>query len=1384
MKKIFALLLFSALILNCFKAAAQFNRRDTKKNSPYKTNYQRVSAGCFSAYTLEIRQGTLWSWGFNYWGQLGDGTTTERHSPVQIGTDNKWVNISMGQAFSFGLKSDGTLWAWGRNEYGHLGDGTVINRHSPVQVGSDNKWISISSGTSHCLGIKSDGTLWSWGLNLSGQVGDGSTTERHNPVQIGTANNWTSVFGGGDRSFALKSDGTLWAWGENYWGQLGDGTNADKTSPVQIGTDTKWTRISNGNTHTLGLKSDGTLWAWGYNITGALGDGTTTNRNNPVQIGTANNWVDVSAGWGHSLALKSDGSLWSWGYNASGELGNGTGPGINAPARVGTDNNWVTITTGHSYSLGSKSNGTLWAWGDNSNGQLGDGTIINRSTPVQISIVPNAWVTVDGGGSHTLGVKSNGSLWSWGNNNSWQSGDAIYTQRSFLIQIGTDLNWVGIKGGKNHSLGLQSDGSLWAWGNNSYGQLGVGDTLSRTNPVQVGTEQSWSSIAAGENHSLGLKANGTLWSWGDNTYGQLGDATTTTRTSPVQVGTDNKWISIATGSYHSLGLKANGTLWAWGNNSGGQLGNGTVINELTPVQVGIENKWISIASDSVHTLGMKSDGTIWAWGNNNLGQLGDGTTLMRTSPLQIGTDTKWLLIETGNFHSLGLQSDGNLWTWGGNGKGELGDGTYIFKTSPAQIGTNNDWVALAGGGHHTIALKSERNQFCSTGFNSNGQLGDGTLVNKNTLVCNTNCYPPPPPLNTTPAASLTICSGNSITLTATGSGTLRWYNSAVAGTPVGTGGSYTTPVLTASTTYYVEDSTGVPSLVRTAIAVTVNPAPPIPTISLSGPAVFCDGNSVILTSSSSAAYLWSNGATTQSITITSSTNDSVRITDANGCSSTSAPVAITVNPNPNVIITPDGPTAFCIGGNVTLDAGSGFVTYQWASGPTSQMITLSYTTHDSVTVTDINGCSSSASINVISSPVPVLIINDPAEICSSGFINISSPAITAGSSGGTLSYWQDQGATIPLNPSFYTAADTSGTYYIQLSNPGCSVIQPVNILINNNCVWPGDANHDSIVNNSDLLPIGLHYSQAGAPRASVSNLWQDYISANWGTSQINGSDIKHADCNGDGLIDNSDTLAVNLNFSSTHAIVVNNHDIERLTDPEIHFVTNSNIYNAGDWIDIEVHTGRSAIPVTELYGLAFNIYYDASLVEPGTESLTYPAGWLGTPATNLITISRIEPFASTAFGGITRIDHLNQSGYGEIANLRFQAASSITSPVVLHFAISGYTANDSAGSPLVFNTADDSITITPLATDITEKANSPSVLVHPNPFSEETTISFTEEQKNCIVRIMDVLGKETRTIRFSGKKLVIQKEEMLRGIYFVEITCGNENVINKKIVVQ
>ncbi len=343
----------------------------------------QIAAGAYHTVALKS-DGTLWSWGSNAYGQLGDGSGTSKIVPTKIETDNTWASVFSGAFHTVALKSDGTLWAWGYNYAGQLGDGTTTNRLSPVQIGTDNTWVSVFAGYYHTIALKSDGTLWAWGLNNYGQLGDGSGTNRFVPTQIGYDNTWVSVSAEVWHTIALKSDGTLWAWGDNGCGELGDGSARVKFVPTKIGSENTWVSISAGLYYTIALKSDGTLWAWGYNGGGQLGDGTTTNRLSPVQIESDNKWITISVGEGHTIALKSDGTLWAWGRNFGGQLGDGTTADKHSPVQIGSDNTWESIEAGYSHSLSLKSDGSLWAWGWNKYGQVGDGTTVDKLSPVQI----------------------------------------------------------------------------------------------------------------------------------------------------------------------------------------------------------------------------------------------------------------------------------------------------------------------------------------------------------------------------------------------------------------------------------------------------------------------------------------------------------------------------------------------------------------------------------------------------------------------------------------------------------------------------------------------------------------------------------------------------------------------------------------------------------------------------------------------------------------------------------------------------------------------------------------------------------------------------------------------------------------------------------------
>ena len=354
----------------------------------------------FTEYELfdKLVGNALWSWGAATNGTLGDGTITSKSSPVTpTGGGINWAYIAClpfnsGQAAGVAaIKTDGTLWTWGGNPVGQLGDGTTTARSTPgTTAGGGTNWKQVACGYGHTAAIKTDGTLWTWGRDFYGSLGSGGTNSRSSPnTTVGGGTNWEQITAGVDVNGAIKTDGTLWTWGKNNKGQLGDGTTTNRLSPVTTaGGGTNWKTITygcagNATACMLAIKTDGTLWGWGNNNVGQLGTGDTSPRSSPVTTAVGGtNWKQVSTNFGSTAAIKTDGTLWTWGANATGQLGDNSTTSRSTPGTTavgGTTWKQVSIMTKQTAAI--KTDGTLWTWGSNAFGELGTGNTTSRSTP-------------------------------------------------------------------------------------------------------------------------------------------------------------------------------------------------------------------------------------------------------------------------------------------------------------------------------------------------------------------------------------------------------------------------------------------------------------------------------------------------------------------------------------------------------------------------------------------------------------------------------------------------------------------------------------------------------------------------------------------------------------------------------------------------------------------------------------------------------------------------------------------------------------------------------------------------------------------------------------------------------------------------------------------
>ena len=346
-----------------------------------------------NATFIKYPNGDFWATGQNN-GAFGNGTTASSLVFVPLGNDNDWRKI-VSKSHNLLIKTNGTLWGWGNNDYGELGNSDTSYKNSPILMSADTDWIDIKTGLNHSLALKSNGTIWSCGRNNFGQLGLGNIVNNPTLTQVGIDTDWAKIETYGNMSFAIKNNGTLWMWGYTYNGQAGNGSvtvfdPALRTTPQQIGNDNDWNEVRANPEAVVALKNNGTLWAWGGNLQGSLGDGTTNSCFFPRQLGSANDWTAIE-GLSNFTALKNDGSLWVWGINNFGfaGLGNNNLTFIFTPTHVGSAGNCIRIEKNFWNTAVLHQDGKYYIWGSNQQGQIGNGTTTNVYTPTLLTVACN-----------------------------------------------------------------------------------------------------------------------------------------------------------------------------------------------------------------------------------------------------------------------------------------------------------------------------------------------------------------------------------------------------------------------------------------------------------------------------------------------------------------------------------------------------------------------------------------------------------------------------------------------------------------------------------------------------------------------------------------------------------------------------------------------------------------------------------------------------------------------------------------------------------------------------------------------------------------------------------------------------------------------------------
>lgn len=670
-----------------------------------------------------LPDGSVWEWGIN---KASEASCV----PVQVQGLTQITSISSGPNCNLALDSAGTVWAWGRNIDDVLGTGFPLNAETlvPAPVQNLSGVIAIAAGENHSVALAHDGTVWAWGDNTYAQLGvvptslSGSPT----PIQVGGLSNIIAIAAGSAHTLAIRNDGLLIAWGRNESGQLGSVSTAYML-PQFVPNLTGVIAVAAGGENSLALKTDGSLWGFGANLSGCLGIGSATAPvAPPAMVLGLSGIVAMSCSGEHGLAVRSDGAVFAWGNNSNDQLGNAGASPSYTPSQVAGLTGIVKVAAAAATSVAIAADGTVSTWGSNLQGEMGIGSGEFASIPIQLNNVVGA-TAIAGGGDFSTSVRTLGAVWTWGGNDTGQFGNGATSAAGTPIPVYASplLSITAVAAGGGYVLALKSDGTVWAWGQNNEGQIGQGTTsVSVNTPTQVPALSSIRSVAAGADHCMAITTGQTLYTWGWNGTSQLGNTAAANNPTATLVPGLTGVIFASAGEEHSLVVLKDGSVWAWGSNANGQLGipaAGTG-NLATPTPIPGLSGIQAVAAGYTHSLALGSDGTVWAWGQGIQGQLGNGSAADSSTPIQVPGLSGITAIAAGQDFSLALRQDGTVWAWGINNLGDLGFLVPGISPVPGQVSGLTGVIAISAGAQHGLALLGNGTIF-GWGLNAQGQAG-------------------------------------------------------------------------------------------------------------------------------------------------------------------------------------------------------------------------------------------------------------------------------------------------------------------------------------------------------------------------------------------------------------------------------------------------------------------------------------------------------------------------------------------------------------------------------------------------------------------------------------------------------------------------------------